>query len=81
MQIKFQRALIAGGSRGLGRQIAVKLASEDVKKIAVHYRTGMSDVETTLFFDEDEVLAARSETISINPGARSWNSTNQCCRD
>ena len=48
MQIKFHTALITGSSRGLGRQIAVKLATEGVKKIAVHYRTGKSDAETTL---------------------------------
>jgi NAD(P)-dependent dehydrogenase (short-subunit alcohol dehydrogenase family) len=40
--------LITGSSRGLGRQIAVKLATEGVKKIAVHYRTGKSDAEETL---------------------------------
>jgi len=38
MQIKFQTALITGSSRGLGRQIAVQLAQEGVKKIAIHYR-------------------------------------------
>jgi enoyl-[acyl-carrier protein] reductase III len=48
MQIKFQTALITGSSRGLGRQIAVKLATEGVKKITIHYRTGRSDAETTL---------------------------------
>ena len=48
MQIKFQTALITGSSRGLGRQIAVKLATEGVKKIAIHYRTGRSDSETSL---------------------------------
>ncbi len=48
MQIKFRTALITGSSRGLGRQIAVKLAMEGVEKIAVHYRTGRSDTETTL---------------------------------
>jgi enoyl-[acyl-carrier protein] reductase III len=48
MQIKFQTALITGSSRGLGRQIAVKLAQEGVKKIAIHYRTGRSEAETTL---------------------------------
>ena len=48
MQIKFQTALITGSSRGLGRQIAVKLANEGVKKFAVHYRTGKSDAEKTL---------------------------------
>jgi NAD(P)-dependent dehydrogenase (short-subunit alcohol dehydrogenase family) len=48
MQIRFQTTLITGSSRGLGRQIAVKLATEGVKKIAIHYRTGRSDAETTL---------------------------------
>lgn len=48
MQIKFQKALITGSSRGLGRQIAVKLAEEGVKKIAIHYRTGKADAETTM---------------------------------
>jgi enoyl-[acyl-carrier protein] reductase III len=48
MQIKFQTALITGSSRGLGRQIALKLASEGVRKIAIHYRTGRFDAETTL---------------------------------
>jgi NAD(P)-dependent dehydrogenase (short-subunit alcohol dehydrogenase family) len=48
MQIKFKTALVTGSSRGLGRQIAVKLATEGVKKIAIHYRTGRSDAETTL---------------------------------
>jgi NAD(P)-dependent dehydrogenase (short-subunit alcohol dehydrogenase family) len=45
---KFQTALITGSSRGLQRQIAVKLATEGVKKIAIHYRSGRSDAETTL---------------------------------
>ena len=48
MQIKFQTALITGSSRGLGRQIAAKLATEGVKKIAIHYRTGESDAAKTL---------------------------------
>jgi len=48
MRIKFQTALITGSSRGLGRQIALKLAAEGVRKIAIHYRTGKSDAETTL---------------------------------
>ena len=48
MQVKFQTALITGSSRGLGRQIAVKLAMEGVKKIAIHYRTRRSDAEGSL---------------------------------
>jgi 3-oxoacyl-[acyl-carrier protein] reductase len=48
MQIKFETALITGSSRGLGRQIAVKLATEAVSRIAIHCRTGKSDAETTL---------------------------------
>lgn len=48
MQLKFETALITGSSRGIGRQIAVKLALEGVKRIAIHYRTGRSDSERTL---------------------------------
>lgn len=48
MQLNFQTALITGSSRGIGRQIAVKLAQEGVKRIAIHYRTGRSDSEKTL---------------------------------
>jgi len=51
MQIKFQTALITGSSRGLGRQIAVNLAQEGVKKIAIHYRAGRSDSEITMSLD------------------------------
>ncbi len=54
MQINFRTALVAGGSRGLGRRIAVKLAREGVKNIAVHYRTGKGDAETTLSLIEAE---------------------------
>ena len=48
MQLKFQTALITGSSRGIGRQTALKLALEGVKKIAVHYRAGRSDSEKPL---------------------------------
>jgi NAD(P)-dependent dehydrogenase (short-subunit alcohol dehydrogenase family) len=48
MHINFQTALITGSSRGLGRQIAIKLATEGVRKLAIHYRTGRTDAETTL---------------------------------
>ena len=48
MQLKFETALVTGSSRGIGRQIAVKLALEGVKRIAIHYRTGRSDSERTL---------------------------------
>ena len=53
MQIKFQTALITGSSRGLERQIAVKLARESVKTIAIHYRAGKSDAEVTLSLIEE----------------------------
>lgn len=48
MKIPFQTALITGSSRGIGRGIAVKLAREGVKKIAVHYLTRQDEAEKTL---------------------------------
>jgi NAD(P)-dependent dehydrogenase (short-subunit alcohol dehydrogenase family) len=48
MRIPFSTALIVGSSRGIGRGIAVKLAKEGVRKIAVHYRTRRKDAETTV---------------------------------
>jgi NAD(P)-dependent dehydrogenase (short-subunit alcohol dehydrogenase family) len=53
VHISFRTALITGSSRGLGRQIALKLATEGVKKIAVHYRTAQSAAETTLSLIEN----------------------------
>src|ERR1041385_1103606 len=54
MTINFKTALITGASRGLGWQIAVKLASEGVKNIAIHYHVGKSDAEKTLSLVEAE---------------------------
>jgi NAD(P)-dependent dehydrogenase (short-subunit alcohol dehydrogenase family) len=48
MKISFQTALITGSSRGIGRGIAVKLAREGVKRIAVHYCIRQDEAEKTL---------------------------------
>lgn len=48
MKISFETALITGSSRGIGRGIAVKLAREGVKKIAVHYLTRQDEAEKTV---------------------------------
>ena len=63
MQIKFDTALITGSSRGLGRQIAVKLATEGVKKIAIQYRTSKSAAETTL-----SLIEAHGASVFLSKG-------------
>ena len=47
MKVRFETALITGSSRGIGRGIATKLASEGVGKIAVHYNTRINEAEKT----------------------------------
>lgn len=47
MKIPFSTAFVTGSSRGIGRGIAVKLASEGVHKIGVHYRTRRDEAEKT----------------------------------
>ena len=48
MRIPFSTAFITGSSRGIGRGIAVKLASEGVHRIAVHYCTRRDEAEKTV---------------------------------
>jgi NAD(P)-dependent dehydrogenase (short-subunit alcohol dehydrogenase family) len=48
MHIPFNTALVTGSSRGIGRAIARKLATEGVKRIAVHYRSRKGEAETTV---------------------------------
>ena len=53
MKISFQTALITGSSRGIGRRIAVKLAQEGVKKIAIHYLNNKDEAERTVSLVRD----------------------------
>ncbi len=48
MQITLQNALITGSSGGIGRAIAIKMAQEGVKKIAIHYYSRRNEAEKTL---------------------------------
>jgi hypothetical protein len=88
MQISFQTALITGGRRGLRRQIAVKLATEGVNKIAIHYWTGKSDMETTLSLIEaagasgvlvqGDVAEALAAEKSVKQAQKTWRLRHLC---
>ena len=53
MKISFRTAVITGSSRGFGRAIAIKLAEEGLKKIAVHYLTRKDEAEKTVAYLKD----------------------------
>jgi enoyl-[acyl-carrier protein] reductase III len=61
MQISLPTALITGSSRGLGRAIAIKLAQEGVRKIAIHYNTRKDEAEKTA----EQVRAAGAEPVIV----------------
>jgi NAD(P)-dependent dehydrogenase (short-subunit alcohol dehydrogenase family) len=48
MKIRYHSALVTGGSGGIGRAIAIKLAQEGVGKIAIHYHSRRQEAERTL---------------------------------
>ena len=65
MKITFQTATITGSSRGLGRAIAVKLAQEGVKRIAVHYCTRRDEAANTVALLKDagaEAILVQGDT-------------------
>jgi len=61
MKITFHTAMITGSSRGIGRSIAVKLAQEGVRRIAVHYCTRKEEAEKTVA----EVRNAGAEGVLV----------------
>ncbi len=73
MMITFHTALITGSSRGFGRVIAVKLAQEGIKKIAVHYLTRKDEAEKTVsLVDRDSSLAwCEEHADGVRAGFRS----------
>ena len=73
MHIPFNTALVTGSSRGIGRAIARKLATEGVKKIAVHYRTRKGEAETTV--SQLEMLAPPGFSCKATYPTQPWRRT------
>ena len=65
MKIPFSTAFVTGSSRGIGRGIAVKLASEGVHKIGVHYRTRQDEAEKTVAL----IKAAGADAVLVQGDA------------
>lgn len=61
MRITFESAVIIGSSGGVGRAIAIKLAQEGVRRIAIHYLTRRDEAEKTLV----QVRAAGSDGLLV----------------
>ena len=80
MRIDFRTALVAGSSRGLGRQIALKLAAEGVRRIAVHYRTGRHEAETTLSLIEAAGASGVLVQGDVADAASAENLVNEAAR-
>jgi|SRR5215813_186658 len=75
MKITLRTALITGSSRGLGRAIAVKLAQEGVRKIAVHYLSRRNEAEKTVSQIRDAgAEGVLAQVILPMPGARKRSS-------
>ena len=74
MKIPFQTALITGSSRGIGRGIAVKLAREGVKKIAVHYLTRQDEAEKTVA----QLRDAGADGVLVQGDTSNANRANVC---
>ena len=58
--LKGHVALVSGGSRGIGRGIALRLASEGVK-VGVNYNTGAAQAQEVV----EEITSGGGEAIAI----------------
>ena len=52
VQVAGRTALVTGGSRGIGRGIAVRLAECGMQQIAVHYHKNRNAAGQTLTFSQ-----------------------------
>ena len=76
MKIPFSTAFVTGSSRGIGRGIAVKLASEGVHKIGVHYRTRRDEAEKTAALVKDagaEAVLVQGDVADASPRRGRWS--------
>ena len=68
MRLKSKRALVTGGSRGIGRAVAVGLAREGAD-VAVNYRRGRADARSAV--REIEQLGRRAVAVQGSTSSRS----------
>jgi 3-oxoacyl-[acyl-carrier protein] reductase len=72
MNLKGKAALITGGSKGIGKAIAIKLATEGVS-VAINYGSDDKSAEETL----DEIISINGNAIKVKAKVEEWMSVKE----